>query len=229
MDLVEAALGRAAKFGRALDIGCGAGLSTRALDRIAVRSVGIEPAVCMLQWHSEIAPGADFAAARAEALPFQAASFDLMAAAGSLNYVDLELFFAEARRVLMRGGMLVVYDFSPGSSFRDSNRLDDWFSAFVARYPWPPGEANEVSPEILTQLNCGFRLHSARRFVIPLELSFDFYVEYMMTETNVAWAIRNGAPEHEIRSWCTQTLRPVFGLDAHDVLFRGYFACLMPG
>ena len=109
---------------RALDIGCGAGLSTRALEGLASHCVGLEPAEAMLRWTRGIAPQANFVLGRAEALPFAGRSFDLLTAAGSLNYVaGLDLFFGEAARVLDPRGRLLVYDFRKGRSFPHSEAL----------------------------------------------------------------------------------------------------------
>lgn len=219
-------LGRPAPFRRALDVGCGAGLSTRALDGFAAHAVGLEPAEAMLQWHAAVAPHADFLVGRAEALPVAHASVDLISAAGALNYTDLRQFFPEARRVLAPGGILLVYDFSPGRSFREDARLDDWFESFRTRYPWPPNEARVLNPEILDTLDGDWHVRRADAFEIGIELMPEFYLEYMLTETNVASAVRNGTPYEEIRDWCTQTLAPVWAGRPREVLFRGYFACM---
>ena len=56
-----------------------------------------------------------------------------------------------------------------------------------------------------------------------LTLEAEFYARYMMTETNVAHAIRNGA-DSEIRSWVETALRPVFAGRPREVLFNGYWA-----
>jgi SAM-dependent methyltransferase len=228
LELVAAQIGAPPKFARALDVGCGAGLSTAPLSLLAKKCIGVEPAEHMLAWGAETAPHAHFVAGAGEALPFRTASMDLITAAGSLNYVELAPFFAEAKRVLVPHGRLVVYDFSPGKSFPDSDSLDEWFAAFIERFPWPPGEARQIDPAILAQLDCGFSVEHSGRFEIPVELSLDFYLDYMMTETNVAFAIRNGAPARGIRAWCAGTLRPVFGEGRRQVLFKGYFACLSP-
>jgi hypothetical protein len=45
-----------------------------------------------------------------------------------------------------------------------------------------------------------------------------------MSETNVSASVRSGASEDEIRAWCRQTLVPVFGGVAREVVFRGYVA-----
>src|SRR5690349_9106257 len=140
--ILERALTPRAAAPRALDVGCGAGLSTQALAGFADVAIGMEPVAAMLPKQP------NFFAGVAEAIPIAGASIDLITAAGSLNYADLILFFPEAARILRAGGLLLVYDFEPGRSFRSSRSLDDWFSAFVERYPWPPHDAIELNPEI---------------------------------------------------------------------------------
>ena len=219
-------LRRREPFRRALDVGCGAGLSTKALAGFAHTRIGLEPAAAMLQWAPAVAPSADFVVGAAEAIPLCRHAVDLITAAGSLNYADLDRFFPEAARVLMPAGVLVVYDFSPGRTFRNAPGLDDWFARFCRRYPPPAHEARQLSPEILAQLASGFRPHVHRDFEIALTLTRDFYIDYMMTETNVAAAVRRGASPSEIRSWCAETLAPVWPGSEREVLFRGYYACL---
>lgn len=219
-------LKRSRPFRNALDIGCGAGVSTRALDGFADHRIGLDPAEAMLRRSATIAAQVHFVVGAAEAIPVRDSSIDLITAAGSLNYADLSLFFPEAARVLMPKGVLMVYDFLPGKSFRDSNELDRWFSEFEHHYPPPPNEARELSPKILAQLDSGFRVQSYQNFEIGIALTPDFYLNYMMTETNVAAAVRRGVPSSEVRSWCAETLTPVWNCGEREVLFRGYFACM---
>ena len=213
---------------RALDVGCGAGLSTRALQGSAQLCIGMEPAEAMLPWAATVAPDCEFLVGAAESIPVATRSIDLMTAAGSLNYVDLDLFFREASRVLTVQGVLVVYDFSPGKTIRQGADLEDWFSRFQQRYPPPPSEARLLNPAILSELDSGFRVRNHESFEVSLVLSPGFYLDYMMTETNVAFAVRNGVPEHEIRSWCGDTLGPLWGRREREVVFRSYLACMTP-
>ncbi|MBI4910143.1 MAG: class I SAM-dependent methyltransferase [Acidobacteria bacterium] len=212
----------------ALDIGCGAGLSTRPLVGIAERILGIEPAVAMLPYAPDVAPGAWFAAGRAEALPVRDACADLITAAGSLNYADVDAFFREAVRVLRRDGTLVVYDFSQGRSFPDSHALDEWFTEFQRRYPPPRGDARFLDPNVLAGIDPRWRVTTHERFELPIRLTPDFYVDYAMTETNVALALRLGAEEVELRKWVRESVFDTFGCAARDVLFRGYIAYMNP-
>ena len=219
-------LRRSQPFERALDVGCGAGVSTKALGGFAKSCIGLEPAEAMLKWVETIAPSADFIVGAAEAIPLRDRSVDLITAAGSLNYANLDLFFPEAARVLAPDGVLLVYDFSPGRSFRGTTDLDEWFTSFHGRYPPPANEARELSPEILAGMNSGFRLHHQQQFEIGVTLTPGFYLNYVMTETNVASAVRRGMPHAEIKSWCAETLAPVWMGSEREVLFRGYFVCM---
>jgi SAM-dependent methyltransferase len=210
----------------AIDLGCGAGLSTAALAPIARRRVGFDPVEAMLKAARRRSPDASFAVAAAEEIPVASGQVDLISAAGSLNYVDLLRFFPEARRVLRPHGVIVIYDFSPGSVFRNDDSLAIWFDAFSRRYPWPAFNGRQLNPDILAKLSFGFRLVSHENFAIPLLLAQQAYIDYMLTETNVARAVQDGASHSEIEVWCSQTLEPVFGGTARDVVFKGYFACL---
>lgn len=221
------ALGCPGSLNCVLDIGCGAGLSTAPLQKISRLCLGIEPAELMLNQGAAVAPNASFLAGTAEVLPLRDDSVDLITAAGSLNYVDLNRFFPEAKRVLRPAGVLAVYDFSMGRSFHSSDRLDLWYSTFMHRYPQPANDIRqELSPEILASYDSGFQVTQSEHFTIGLVFTQDLYESYAMTETNVAYAIRIGVPEEEIRAWCAESLRPVFQGAKEEVLFRGYFACM---
>jgi SAM-dependent methyltransferase len=203
--------------GTAIDIGCGAGLSTRALECLASVRIGFDPSPAM----AALASGGAFLVARAEQMPFAAGSADLLCAAGALNYVDLDRFWPEAARVLAPEGALLVYDFSPG-------KVGAWFEKFIERYPWPPGDALALDPETLAARARGFRVQAAQRFTENFVMSQAAYIEYMMTETNVAYAVRRGIPAAEIRKWCQKSLAEIWGAGARSVSINGYFVVLQP-
>jgi SAM-dependent methyltransferase len=180
----------------------------------------------MLRWAPGVAEDALFAAGTAEAVPLRDGCIDLISAAGALNYTVLSEFFSEARRVLAPDGVVLVYDFSPGRAFPDSPALEEWFSEFERRYPWPASEALPLNPAYLAGCDSRFEVTEHETFEIGLPLTLEFYIDYVLTETNVAAAIRRGTAESEIRDWCSDTLRAVFQPPLREVLFRGYFACM---
>jgi SAM-dependent methyltransferase len=227
IDLVRARLALAAPLGRGLDIGCGAGRSTAALTSVARLVVGLEPSPVMLRHAAAVAPGASFVRARAEALPFADAVFDIITAAGALNYVDLEQALPAAARVLTPGGRFVIYDFSSGRRSPDEPQLARWFDAFEARYPFPPGYDLDVRTMAFDR--AGLRLHGYEPFEIALTIAPGAYLEYVLTESNVERAVASGVPDRDVRAWCEATLAPVFGGRTLPVLFDGYIADVRRG
>lgn len=214
------------RVGRALDIGCGAGLSTRALLARASQVIGLDPSPSMVRWAKKLVSEADFLAGVAEAIPLANGTTELVTAAGSLNYADWEGFFRETARVLTFEGRLVIYDFEPGRSFNARPGLERWFDEFSFRYPWPQGDGREIGPETLGGASDAFELDLQQRFEIPIVMTHDAYVDYMMTETNVAHAIRRGVGARVIRDWCRKSLGALWDEQGREILFHGYFAQL---
>ena len=218
--------GLSEQAGRALDVGCGAGLSTAALVPLARHVIGLEPVPAMLAHRRTIAPQAMFVIAEAERLPFAGASFDLVAAAGSLNYAHLPSSFGEVARVLTPGGTFLLYDFSPPRRSVSGGDLERWFASFEQRFPWPPG----WQPFDVRELplgSYGLRLLRYADVEARLTMTFDAYLRYMLSETNAEHAIARGAcTAEQVRDWCQKTLGAVFADDAVTVVIPGYVATL---
>lgn len=211
---------------RALDVGCGAGLSTAALAPLARQVIGLEPIPTMLAHRRTVAPEAGFVIGQAERLPFAARSFDLVTAAGSLNYTDLPSALSEIARVLTGDGTFLLYDFSVGRRSVSGEELADWFASFEQRFPWPPGwqpfDVRELPLDAY-----GLRLLDYADIETRLPMAFDAYLRYMLSEVNVDDAIARGAcGAEEARDWCRETLKPVFADGEVTVVIPGYIATL---
>jgi SAM-dependent methyltransferase len=82
---------------------------------------------------------ARYLVARAEAAPLPAGSACMITVAQALHWLELAEFYAEARRVLRPGGLLVVWTY--GSQRVDGGPIDsvlhDFYQRVVGPY-WPP-------------------------------------------------------------------------------------------
>lgn len=211
---------------RALDVGCGAGLSTAALAPLAEQVIGLEPVAAMLAHSRTVAPRAGFVVGAAERLPFGAATFDLVTAAGSLNYADLGPALAETARVLTPLGRFLLYDFSEGRRSTTGGALADWFAAFEQRFPWPAGW-RPLDPRELPLAPAGLRLLDHTVIELRLPTTFDDYLRYSVGGINVDSAVTRGACDaEEAYGWCRDTLAPVFAAGDVTVVIPGYLATL---
>jgi SAM-dependent methyltransferase len=209
---------------KALDVGCGAGLSTAALAPLARHVSGLDPIPAMLAHRRAVAPHARFVIGQAERLPFAAGTFGLVTAAGSLNYADLPLALTEIARVLTRDGTFLLYDFSVGRRSVSGDKLAGRFTLFEQRFPpptgWQPLDVHELP---LTAY--GLRLLHFTDVETRLPMTFDAYLRYMLSEVNVEIAIARGACSAEqARDWCQRTLKAVFADGEVTVVIPGYVA-----
>src|SRR6266508_2946167 len=113
-----------------VDLGCGTGLSTRAWSGVAERAVGIEPNAAMLA-AAEPAPGVEYRQAYAHDTGLAGGCADVVTCSQSLHWMEPEPTFAEAARILRRGGLLAAYDYDWPPVV--DPELDEAFWAFQGR------------------------------------------------------------------------------------------------
>jgi SAM-dependent methyltransferase len=193
---------------------------------LARQVTGLEPIPAMLAHRRTVAPRARFVIGQAERLPFAAGSFDLVTAAGSLNYADLPSALAEIARVLTKNGTFLLYDFSAGRRSVSGDELAAWFTTFEQRFPSPPGW-HPLDVRELPLAGYGLRLIDYADVETRLPMGFDAYLRYMLSEVNVDNAIARGAcSAEEASDWCAATLKAVFTGGDVTVVIPGYVATL---
>ena len=113
---------------RILEVGCGAGVNLLSLQRCA-EVVGVDVEPLYLQFTEVLArlegvPAPTRVCARAELLPFEDESFDIVLFHGSLPYMRIEQALREAGRVLRSGGraLLIHGDLRQAIASRASQR-----------------------------------------------------------------------------------------------------------
>jgi SAM-dependent methyltransferase len=112
----------------ALDVGCGDGRhSLRLAERLGFEVVGVDPAPGQVELARDRVPRGRFVQGRAEALPVDDASVDLVWCRDVLLHVaDLARVYAEFARVLRPGGRALVYQMFAGRRLEPREADELW-------------------------------------------------------------------------------------------------------
>ena len=178
------------RFASALDVGCGTGLSTRAIARVADRVFGIDSSPEMLG-QATGGPGIAYQQARAESLPFADRSFDLINVGLAFHWFVPDAFLREARRVLRDDGWLVIYNSGFLGQLHGEDDFARWHgSLYLARYPMPPRSQSDVTEEFVRPF--GFALVQKETHDQDISMSSDQFVSYLLTQSNVIAVVEQG-------------------------------------
>src|SRR3954465_10838922 len=120
---------------RALDVGCGTGLSTVALQAVALRVVGVDASMEMVALAAR-EDGVEYCVARAEELPFREGGFDLLTLSSAFHWLDRDKFLREARRMLRPQGRLIIYDNFFQGQMAENAEFQAWYrESYLSKYP----------------------------------------------------------------------------------------------
>ncbi len=196
-------------IGRALDVGCGTGLSTRALAEFAATVVGTDLSAEMLA-QAEPHPRATYLAAPAEAQPFADASFDLVTVCQAFHWFDQERFLAEANRLLGPGGWLALYNDSTMGTMTGNDAYSRWnWAEYVRRFPSPPRGDRQLTADRAGAH--GFATTARDAFTHEQTFTRDAWTRYLITQTNVIAATDAGSEDiAAVADWISESLRPLF-------------------
>lgn len=110
----------------ALDVGSGEGRFCRMLATEGIATTGVEPTPSLLAKAQERHPQGRYVEAKAEALPFEDASFDLVVSYLTLIDIDgIEAAIFEMARVLRPGGRLLIANLNSFSTAGEWRRQMD--------------------------------------------------------------------------------------------------------
>ncbi len=125
----------------ALDCGCGAGQLATQLAAHFERVVATDASADQLR-HAQAHPRVHYHVARAEDSGLPGHSVDLLSAAQAAHWFDLPAFYAEARRVLRRDGVLALVSYGvPELDGAAGLALREIHDRMLGAY-WPPERAH---------------------------------------------------------------------------------------
>lgn len=209
MDHLRATMALTSRLGFAVDVGCGTGISTRALAPLAEEVLGTDSSLAMVeQARRTMAPGVRYECAPAEALPCDDASVDLVTVAGAIPWIDCERFLPEVDRMLVPGGWLVVYDNGITDTLVGSPHYSAWYrDTFLGRYPRPPRREFPLTPEVCDRH--GFTAVAREDYTHEVTFTLDQYVRFLGLQSNVIAAVELGTEAlADVEAWLTEQLAP---------------------
>jgi len=193
---------------RALDIGCGPGLTTEALAQAVgphgyVLGVDIAPPMlAMAKRRCAVLPQVEFGMADVTRLPYQDASFDIALASQVYEYVeDVDHALKELARVIRPGGRAVLVDTDWESAVwasHDDTRMRRVIETWNEHIPHPQ------LPRTLKRRMEAAGFSNLRVEVVPLlNLAYDpdTYSVGMMTMLGNFATGRNGLTAQDIAAW----------------------------
>jgi len=210
---------------RALDVGCGTGMSSVALLDLAREVTGVDVSVPMLR-HARRAEHLHYLASTAEDLPFRAGSFDLIVACGSIDWVDRGRFLPRAAELLKSEGWLVPLDFGDTGRSPETPGLGRWHEeVYQPAFPCPPSQDPLITRDEAARFGFGEPAHHT--FESQCRFTASGYADFLMTESNVIAAVEyGGRSAEEIRRWLEAELCGLFEGETRAVTFGGYIQVL---
>lgn len=217
---IKSRLNLSEKVEWALDVGCGAGLSTIALKEVAVNIVGVDSSELMI--HSAIKDdNVEYFNYPAEHLPFSR-KFDIITLAGAINWVDRSKFFSEAKNILSDEGIVIVYDIYILGTMEENSKFEAWYmNEYLKKYPRPPRDESPITNE--EAIKYGFGRIDTEDCTSKVKFTSENYIKYMFTQSNITTALNKQEEGHnEIRKWFSSYIDPFFGASEKTLIFGGY-------
>lgn len=212
-------------FTLGLDIGCGAGLSTKALKDICAKVIGADISSEMIQVAKEVCgpdKNIEYKVGSAETISIGEEKADIVTAAGAIQWIDRDLFLSNMNRIMRKEAYLLIYDFAVSDEMTGNSAYTDWWhNQYLKEFPRP--YRNEYIWKNKDVICHGF--HMLKQTSLSLEYSFclESFIEFMMIQSNVNAKIDGeGRKEEDVCQWFKQTLTPVFHDQKQCLLFKGY-------
>jgi ubiquinone/menaquinone biosynthesis C-methylase UbiE len=195
---------------KALDVGCGTGLSAKALLPLAAKVYATDISIEMLNTACE-KDKINYCLAPAENQPFATAAFDLITVSSAVHWFNIDAFLAEASRLLKISGCLVIYENNFPGKMRDNEGFGSWFNkVYLPRFPSPPRNKNyDWSRENL--LSKGFTITIPAEFENQVSFVKSELISYLITQSNVIAAVEAGEIGYsEAEEWLDEHLTLYF-------------------
>ena len=223
------------RFRRGLDVGCGAGLSVRALLPYCNHVTGTDISRDMILAARACCPEAacTFFPYGAEEVQRLGGTYDIVTAAGVMDWIDSGRFLEALRHVIREGSRLLVYDFWITDRMEGNADYTNWWhEQYLRRFP---RIRNVTAAGRKVWENRRFVQERQEEFTLSHRFSLAAFVRFLLLQSNVnAWISPPGQQTaghgadgtkraDEAAAWMEETLMPVFAGEEKVLFFDGYY------
>ena len=211
------------KLKNGLDVGCGAGLSTKALKLLCESVTGTDISSEMIAVCENLYKDSSyrFYVSKAEENEIPIIPYDIITAAGVVNWVDKDLFLSNAEKILNNNGLIVVYDFWITNRMNNKPEYTKWYQEeYLKMFPKPYRKESVWDQSDLTN---AFKMENRITYDLSYEFSLEEFIDFMMIQSNVNEKIeRKTLSVEEVRDWMISSLQPIFDGKKRTLIFEGY-------
>jgi len=206
-----------------LDVGCGAGLSTKALRLLCAHVTGTDISPQMIAVCESIYEDSSytFYVSKAEETKIPMQLYDIITAAGVVNWVDRDLFLDNAEKILNDSGLIVIYDFWIIDRMKNVPAYTEWYQEkYLKMFPKPYRREYVWEQD---DLPCAFVMEKKVTYELTYEFAEDEFIDFMMIQSNVNEKIERGEfSVDEVKYWMKSSLQPIFNGKKQTLIFEGY-------
>lgn len=215
-------------FKRGLDVGCGAGLSTKALKDICDFVIGTDISPEMIKVAKEVCnedANIKYMVSKAEKISLEE-KVDVVTAAGVVQWIEKDIFLDNMKNLLHINGFLLIYDFAISDKMLQCPAYTEWWhNEYLKEFPKP--YRNEHQWEEKDVLPYGFRMLKQVLLNMEYDFTLSSFIEFMMIQSNVNIKIESGEKTVEsVYNWFEKTLSEIFRNSKKTVMFHGYLWCI---
>lgn len=212
-------------FLNGLDVGCGAGLSSKALKQICNRVTGTDISPEMITVAREIckdSQGYEFFVSSAEEIPPAKEKYDIVTVAGVIPWINREKFLKNLRSIIKEQGYVLIYDFCISDKMKDSETYSDWwYNAYLKKFPKPFRDESVWTADDVERYH--FSIIEQVQYEMEYQFDMESFIKFMMLQSNVNAKIEGeGRNLEEVRRWFEQSLAMVFDTEQKIIIFTGY-------
>lgn len=206
-----------------LDVGCGAGLSTKALRTLCNHVTGTDISSEMIAVCESVYKDSSytFYVSKAEENEIPIIAYDIITASGVVNWVDKDLFLDNAKKILRSNGLIVIYDFWITDRMENNFEYTEWYQKkYIKMFPKPYRKEYVWKQNDLMD---DFIMENQITYNLTHEFSLGEFIDFMMIQSNVNEKIERGdLSVEEVRCWMESSLQPIFNGKSRTLIFEGY-------